>query len=236
MILVLDTCGSEGGVALGRLDAGHATLLGEVAIAGKTYAAELVPVIAKLLDKAGCGLADLDALAVVHGPGSFTGVRIGVGAAKGLVEAAAIPLIAISRLEVLAREASSSTLSGTTIAVFDAGRGEFYAGVYEQGNCIREGLMSGEDIFALAAERPAVVAVCEERAEAALAVLAPRMLAPPMPRDALPIALERWQAGRFEDAVTLDGNYLRRSDAEIFSQAARDAAAAPLRGRRAGNA
>ena len=78
--------------------------IGEVPISGKTFAAELVPAISSLLGEAGLNVADLDAVAVVRGPGSFTGVRIGVSAAKGLV-GAAIPLVAFSRLEVLTRKA-----------------------------------------------------------------------------------------------------------------------------------
>lgn len=230
-ILVLDTCGSEGKVALARVQAGRATVLGEATIAGKTFTAELVPTISGLLQGANIRLADLDALAVVHGPGSFTGVRIGVSTAKGLVEAAAIPLIAISRLAVLDR---LSGLQGRTIAVFDAGRGEFYGGIYENGQPIREALMCYEEVMAEATmpspttgQSPMIgqfpnLLVCEERVQAAFAALAPRMLSLPTVTDALPLAVERWQSAEFDDPLTLDGNYLRRSEAEIFSRQARD--------------
>lgn len=224
-ILILDTCGSEGGVALAEVRDGRATVLGEATIAGKTSAAELVPAISRLLQHASVRLADLDALAVVHGPGSFTGVRIGVSTAKGLVEATAIPLIAISRLAVLDRLSGSQ---GRTIGIFDAGRGEFYVGIYEDAKCIREALMSHEEVLAAAAKQSSTpehslkIVTCEERVQAAFSVLEPRVLSQPAPGDALPLAVERLQAAAFNDVLTLDGNYLRRSDAEIFSRQASD--------------
>ena len=165
-------------------------IIGEIAITGKTFAAELVPAISSLLSAANLTVAELDAVAVVRGPGSFTGVRIGVSAAKGLVEAASIPLIAFSRLEVLTRK---PPLAGLTIAVFDAGRGEFYVGIYEAGNCLLESVMTRDQLIEHASDRPAVVLVCEPRVEAALAELRPTVLYLPTLGDALNIAVERWQ-------------------------------------------
>jgi tRNA threonylcarbamoyladenosine biosynthesis protein TsaB len=217
MILVLDTCGAVGGVALADIGSADPKIVGEVAITGKTFAAELVPAISSLLHAANLTVAELDAVAVVRGPGSFTGVRIGVSAAKGLVEAAGIPLIAFSRLEVLTRKAA---IPGLTIAIFDAGRGEYYAGIYEAGNCLLESVMTHDQLIEHASDRPAVVLVCEPRVEAALTELRPTVLAVPTLADALPITVDRWHARQFEDVITLDGNYLRRSDAEIFSSRA----------------
>ena len=214
MILVLDTCGAVGGVALAEIASADPKIVGEVAITGKTFAAELVPAISSLLRAANLTVAELDAVAVVRGPGSFTGVRIGVSAAKGLVEAAGIPLIALSRLEVLTRKAA---LPGLTIAVFDAGRGEFYVGIYEAGNCLLESVVTRDQLIEHASNRPAMVLVCEPRVEVALADLQPKVLGLPTLGDALNIAVERWQSRQLEDVMTLDGNYLRRSDAEIFS-------------------
>jgi tRNA threonylcarbamoyladenosine biosynthesis protein TsaB len=217
MILLLDTCGEVGGVALAEVGSANAYIVGEVVITGKTFAAELVPAVSSLLRGASLTVADLDAVAVVRGPGSFTGMRIGISAAKGLVEAAGIPLIALSRLAVLTRKAA---VPGLTIAVFDAGRSEYYAGIYEAGNCLLESVMTRDQLIEHASDRPAVVVVCEPRVEAALAELQPTMLALPTLGDALPIAVERWRARQFEDVMSLDGNYLRRSDAEIFSSRA----------------
>ena len=102
-------------------------------LAGKTYSAELVPKIQELLEEQGVGLQELEAVVVVHGPGSFTGVRIGVSSAKALAEALNIPLLAVSRLAVLAQRprrrrpflmpgAASSTLNKLRRGLADAGR------------------------------------------------------------------------------------------------------------------
>jgi tRNA threonylcarbamoyladenosine biosynthesis protein TsaB len=214
MILLIDTCGAVGGIALVQAVDGVLTIAGEAAIAGKTFAAELVPAISVALRNAHVFLAELDAIAVVHGPGSFTGVRIGVSAAKGLVEASGTPLIAISRLQVLVRNAD---IRGKSIALLDAGRGEFYAGIYEGGTRLSEGVMDRDAVLSAAAEGQATILVCEARVEAAFQERKPVVLKAPLPRGVAPIAVERWLKGQFDDVVLLDGNYLRRSDAELFA-------------------
>ncbi len=87
---------------------------------------------------------ELRGVVVVHGPGSFTGIRIGVSAAKGLAEGLGIPVIALSRLELLARQSPE----GSAVAVLDAGRGEFYAGFYREGICETEALIDARCSFA----------------------------------------------------------------------------------------
>jgi tRNA threonylcarbamoyladenosine biosynthesis protein TsaB len=153
---------------------------------------------------------------VVLGPGSFTGVGVGLCAAKGLSEGGGVGLIAVSRLALLA--ASVDGGGGPVHAVLDAGRGEFYYGEYVGRRCLREALMREGDV--LAAARGGVVVVCEAKVVEALSGLAPRIVEEPPAGDALPFALERIEAGDFDDAATLDANYLRRTDAEIFANAA----------------
>ena len=154
-------------------------------------------------------------MVVVHGPGSFTGVRVGVSAAKGLSEAGGVGLIAVSRLALLAAAVEDA---GTVSAVLDAGRGEFYFGEYVGRRCVREVLMSGGGCSQAVGR--GVVVVCEAKVAEALAGLDLRMVGEPRAEDALPIALERIAAGDFDDAAMLDANYLRRTDAEIFAKTA----------------
>ncbi len=205
-LLSIDTCGALGSVALARLDTDLA-ILGQMEILGKTYSAQLVPVIRDLLVHHNIALPSLAAIVVTSGPGSFTGIRIGLSTAKGLAEAHSIPLLAVSRLTVLAHKAQ------TPAAVLDASRQEFY---------LREG--SGEGLLALERlrERAAVLgpglAVCESSVRA----VAPdaTLVDPPTAVDALRYALTRFEERDFDDPLVLDGNYLRRSDAEIFSKPA----------------
>ncbi len=202
MLLGIDTCGGLGTVALARWNGGAISVLGQKELAGKTYSAELVPKIQELLEEQGVGLQELEAVVVVHGPGSFTGVRIGVSSAKALAEALNIPLLAVSRLAVLAHKAE------TEAAVLDAGRGEFYFGT-SSGEAL---LMPGEIRERVLGRR----AVCEDSTALVFPEAVPAD--PPSAADALTFAVPRLRRRDFNDVATIDGNYLRRSDAELFAK------------------
>lgn len=210
-VLAIDSCGALGTVALARVGEGAAggscTVLGQTELAGKTYSARMMPAIRDLLLHHDVALASVGAMVVASGPGSFTGIRIGLATAKGLAEVNGIGLVAVSRLAVLAH------LAQTEAAALDAGRGEFY---------LRE--ESGERLVALEEFRERAAALGERLAvcEATVQAAAPGavLTEPPTAADALRCGLARVRGGGFEDALTLDGNYLRRSDAEIFAQAA----------------
>jgi tRNA threonylcarbamoyladenosine biosynthesis protein TsaB len=214
-ILLIHTAGSEGSVALADTEAAQAIVATEI-LPGRTSSERLVPAVRRLMEERGFQLGELTAVVVVHGPGSFTGVRVGVSAAKGLSEAGSVPLIAVSRLALLAAAVDGG--GGPVHAVLDAGRGEFYYGEYAGRRCLREVLMHEEDVRAAAAG--GVVVVCEAKVAEALGGLGPRIVEELLAEDALPLALERIEAGDFDDAVTLDANYLRRTDAEIFAKPA----------------
>jgi tRNA threonylcarbamoyladenosine biosynthesis protein TsaB len=219
-VLLIHTAGGEGSVALGDTALAQAIVATEV-LPGRTSSERLVPAVRRLMEASGFRLAELAAVVVVHGPGSFTGVRVGVSAAKGLSEAGGVPLIAVSRLALLAADVDGA---GEGVhAVLDAGRGEFYYGEYVGQRCLREALMVRDDVIAAATS--GVVVVCESKVAEALAELHPRVAGEPSAADALPFALERIAAREFDDAATLDANYLRRTDAEIFAKPAMPRAA-----------
>ncbi len=210
-ILLLNTAGGEGSVALADTEVSPVVVAVEK-LPGRSASERLVPAVRKMLETAGWRLEELAALVVVHGPGSFTGVRVGLSAAKGLSEAAGVPLIAVSRLALLARAAQAEK----ALAVLDAGRGEYYLGEYDGGRCVREELLPGDAVLAACAGRVAVV--CEAKVADALAAVQPVVVPEPLAEDALPMALERIAAGAFDDAGAVDANYLRRTDLEIFAQ------------------
>jgi tRNA threonylcarbamoyladenosine biosynthesis protein TsaB len=203
MLLGIDTCGLTGTLALGRLENRHIHLCGEAEIAGKTYSAMLMPRIRELLNENHAGIQQIEAIIVVNGPGSFTGVRVGLSTVKGLVEALGIPVIAVSRLAVLAQK------SGKKYAALDAGRGEFYFGDYSEGQ--HEALLTPEELRSACPE--CELAICEERT----AQMFPHahIVSSPGAADALTLALPKLLMHGFDDPVMLDGNYLRRSDAEV---------------------
>jgi tRNA threonylcarbamoyladenosine biosynthesis protein TsaB len=214
-LLLIHTAGGLGSVALGDTAQAQAIVATEV-LPGRSSSERLVPAVRRLMDASGFRLAELAAVVVVHGPGSFTGVRVGVSAAKGLSEAGRVPLVAVSRLALLA--AGVDGAGEPVHVVLDAGRGEFYYGEYVGRRCLREALMAREDVIAAAAS--GVVVVCESKVAEALMELHPRVVAEPSAADALPLAVERIAAKKFDDAMTLDANYLRRTDAEIFAKPA----------------
>jgi tRNA threonylcarbamoyladenosine biosynthesis protein TsaB len=215
-VLLIDTCGETGSVALADT-AAAVPRVASAALPGRSASERLVATVRELAASNGIELTSVGAVAVVNGPGSFTGVRVGVSAAKGLCDALGIPVVAISRLAVLASEAESERV----LAVLDAGRGEFYCGVYAGSACVREALLTRAEV--LAAADCARVVVCEAAVTAALAEVRPVVVPAPAAESALSIATRRIVAQEFDDIVTLDANYLRRTDAEIFAkpQAAR---------------
>src|ERR1700689_5040586 len=223
MLLALNTCGSTASVALGVVVADKIKILATAELAVRTYSARLIPEIAALLESRQATLRDVEAIVVVNGPGSFTGIRVGLSTAKGLAEGAGIPLIAVSRLALLA---GASGLPHVLAAV-DAGRGEYYVGEYQNGQNLGEVLLSGEETIAVAQQPGAGVLVCDEsRADdvsasacSALAICGPVYVQPPDAAEALRFALGRCRAGNFDDPETLQANYLRRSDAEVLRSA-----------------
>ena len=209
-LLLIHTAGNEGSVALAE----DGEVVAAEVLPGRSSSERLVPAVRRLMELRGWSLRDLKAVVVVHGPGSFTGVRVGLSAAKGLSEAGGIPLIAISRLALLA--ASVGEGDTTVHAVLDAGRGEFYYGEYAGHRCVREALLSQEELSA--AVVGGIVVVCEGKVAETLSALHPRAVDEPSAGDALLLVLERILANEFDDAALLDANYLRRTDAEIFAK------------------
>ena len=220
LMLGVDTCGPEGSVAIGRLAGGLVEILGQIELEGRSYSTTLVAAVGELLGRAGARVGDVGAIVAVNGPGSFTGVRVGLSAVKGLAEVAQIPVVAVSRLEVLAWKA------GVGSVAFDAHRNEVFLRLGLAGGVVRELLAGAEE---LAAVRPegGRVAVCDEEAAGLLAdawaEVEVMKTDAPTAADALILCAGRVVAGRFVDLAMLDGHYLRRSDAEIFGDAARPA-------------
>lgn len=91
---------------------------------------ELVGSVQEALTKAGCGMSDVDAVLVGRGPGSFTGVRIGVATAKGIACGAGLPLFGASALDAMAWSAWKNGIRGKLAVAGDAMRGEVYPGIY----------------------------------------------------------------------------------------------------------
>jgi tRNA threonylcarbamoyladenosine biosynthesis protein TsaB len=219
LLLAADTSGKHGTIALARCGPDNACdVIEVVALDGGTFSAQLVPQIAALLAKHGFGKTDIGGFAVVSGPGSFTGVRVGLAAIKALAEVLAKPIAAVSLLEAIAVSCGSQ---GRLVAVLDAGRGEVYAGEYDvQGDDVQlqhERLLT-RDVVLETAKGSTVVTSDHGLADAA------RGAALPVEEIELPrsdvVARLGWkkiQAGKIVSPEALDANYLR-SSSEIFSK------------------
>jgi tRNA threonylcarbamoyladenosine biosynthesis protein TsaB len=243
LILAIDTSGQAGGITLAEAEAGSFRVIESAAIAGGTFSAQLIPTLAALLKKHGYGVKDLDGFAAASGPGSFTGLRVGLSAIKGLAETLHKPIATVSVLEALA---SLADREGKIAAAMDAGRKEVFLGIYQKhaNENSRGGKQSAEDsvrqsdtrshnglikqreelltqqafLATLSTERPAVI-VTSDAALAELAAASHSALmevTSPGSEVIARIGAAKLLAGETVSVEVLDANYLRRSDAEIF--------------------
>src|SRR5258708_14144828 len=154
LLLATNTSGKNGSIALARITSGESDIeiIEVVPLAGAAFSAQLVPQIAALLENHGYRKSDLGALAVVSGPGSFTGLRVGLAAIKALAEALQKPVAAISLLEAVARSSKAHAAAHSRVlAALDASRGDVYVGNYEivpETHMHSERLLSREEFLA----------------------------------------------------------------------------------------
>ncbi|RYZ08933.1 MAG: tRNA (adenosine(37)-N6)-threonylcarbamoyltransferase complex dimerization subunit type 1 TsaB [Myxococcales bacterium] len=149
-VLGIETSTSQAGVAL--LEGGGKLVLERASARPKQSAERLLPLIAALLAEAGWPASSLDRIGVSIGPGSFTGLRVGIACAQGLSLGLGIPLVGVTSLRAMAR-AVPETLPGLRVPVLDARRAEVFAGAYEAGPRAAERLAPFAVAAELAAER-----------------------------------------------------------------------------------
>jgi tRNA threonylcarbamoyladenosine biosynthesis protein TsaB len=208
--LAIDTTTEFGSVALVEGD----TVIEEVSLqAPDGFAHVLFQSIERLLQRHGWDLAALDGFAAGAGPGSFTGVRVGLTAVKGLAEATGRPLVAVSNLQALAWHGSRALRA----PVFDARRGAVYAAVYDAAlNLVQSETVAPfrEWRASLPAGEVEIVTngfPLNDEIIPTPVVHAPRTLAGAIGR----IAVARLATGGGQDPAEIDANYVRRSDAEM---------------------
>jgi len=234
LLLAADTSGKNGNVALARVTPGQSgvEIVEVVPLAGGAFSAQLIPQIAALLEKHGYRKADLGAFAVVSGPGSFTGLRVGLAAIKALAEALQKPIAAISLLEAVAWSGTAHGIApGRILAALDAGRGDVYVGDYELGPQMHmhsERLLGREEFLAEAVGAEAKGAEATHKtivtpdallAEMVRAVgIQTELIEYPNAGVIARLGWERLQRGQTVRPEELEANYIRHSDAEIFSK------------------
>ena len=219
LILSIDTSGKNGSVALARGDAEHFELIATSPVEGGTFSAQLIPQIARVLSENSLKKSDIDAFTAATGPGSFTGLRIGLTAVKGLAEILGKPIAGVSVLEACVLQAGIK-YDARVFAALDAQRNEVYLGEYILNNGrasrIDELLVTREEFVQRVQGRVAVTPD-EELAKAARSADVLR-IERPNSGDIARIGLQKIAQGEAVLVEELDANYIRRSDAEIFAK------------------
>jgi tRNA threonylcarbamoyladenosine biosynthesis protein TsaB len=214
-LLAVETSTLAGGVAL--LDGDR--LVGEYLLDVRvTHSERLMAAVDRVLGDAGWSVRDLEALAVAIGPGSFTGLRIGLATVKGLAIALAIPVAAVPTLDAMASALPFASLP--VCPVVDARKGEVYASLYRwEGRAMNrrwEYLALSSDELTARLDEPTIVI-----GEAATSIRSPwARLAPPARRLPSPacvgqLGLEQLARGEHVSPAELVPLYLRPSEAEL---------------------
>ncbi|BED99040.1 tRNA (adenosine(37)-N6)-threonylcarbamoyltransferase complex dimerization subunit type 1 TsaB [Aeromonas dhakensis] len=189
--------------------------------APRDHTRKILPMVQAVLDEAGVTLDELDAIAFGRGPGSFTGVRIGIGVAQGLALGAGVPLIGISTLAAMAQGAHRLDGAERVLTAIDARMDEVYFGHYElidgRIQLVGEEMVSGP--AALVASRGTLpgsftrVGTGFETYGETLAALADELVASqvrfPAAEDMLPLARSAWLAGEAVAVEQATPVYLR---------------------------
>jgi len=217
LILAIDTTHQWGSLALAR---GNEILEDLELEAPDGFAHFIYGHLEALLERQGVRLRDIACFASAAGPGSFTGVRVGLACIKGLAEACGKPAVAVSNLQALAWFGSAPLRA----AVMDARRGEIYGAVYDaEGRIVVAETVGNFGRWLETVPEQGVEFVysgftafremlADTRWEQATAFAAPRALARAIAR----IASCRLACGEAQDPAALDANYVRRSDAELL--------------------
>jgi tRNA threonylcarbamoyladenosine biosynthesis protein TsaB len=230
-LLVLDTADPRGSLTVFQPEGG---VFSEAHPSEEDYSSWLLPAARRVLAAAGLTLSGLDAYGVCAGPGSFTGLRVGLTTVKAWAEIHSKPIVAVSRLEALAENLPGEQAPEPFVAAFlDARRKQVFAALFETAADRRlatgpEAVLPLEEFVREALRRSGDRPVCWRTPDAALLEAIPdwpRLVRKGHRLDPLPVPLgarlallaeRKLLAGETTDAIALDANYVRRSDAELF--------------------
>ena len=228
LTLALDTCDARGGVALLR---DESVLQAEAHNSSEDYSSWLLPAVTRVLRAASLPLSGVELYAASAGPGSFTGVRVGLTTVKAWSEVYGRPIAAISRLEAVASE---STGSAPYVAPFiDARRNQVFAALYRRQSAelqrLDEEMVIAPDKFlewcaaTVGSERidwvstdPDCLTQTPHWGAQFAGTHSVEMVSSLLASRIGQLGYRLAKQGRVADALTLDANYVRRSDAELF--------------------
>src|ERR1700693_2126657 len=230
VVLAIDTCEVRGGVAVLKDDAVHHVVAHSSA---EEYSSWLLPSVDLALQSANSAFGDVDVFAVASGPGSFTGVRIGLTTVKAWSEVFDKPIVALSRLEAVAAQSQRDT---PYVASFiDAQRGQVFGALYSKNlgelTLIEQEMVATPEVFLdwidqrVAGSEVAWISIEPDavanqsawqvrQAQGEKVHQVPCVLAPVIGK----MAHQRGLKGDVLDALSVDANYVRRSYVEVFQK------------------
>ncbi len=221
LLLAVDTSGKNGSLALVRADQSRFDVLELVPLAGRMYSAQLIPEFQNALSRQNLNKTDIEGYVAASGPGSFTGLRVGLSTVKALSEVLHKPIAAVSVLEAAARVPQCE---GKVTVVLDAGRKQVFVGEYEfdeNFNSIKshESLIAFEPFFASIRHSRTKIFSPDQAVRDAAVVHGITIvdIAAPQADIFARIGYEKLIAGDTTPAEMLEANYIRASDAELFS-------------------
>jgi tRNA threonylcarbamoyladenosine biosynthesis protein TsaB len=232
LLLAVDTSGRNGSLALVRFanpslpkrregwGAQDFEIPELIPLAGRMYSAQIIPALQSALSRRNLQTTDIDAYAVASGPGSFTGLRVGLSTVKALSEVLHRPIAAVSVLEAAAR---MTGLNGKVTVALDAGRQQVFVGEYDfdgdfKATGAQESLVT-VDAFLQSMSANAKVFSPDQlvRESAMVRGVSIGEIATPQADIFARIGYQKIIAGETTPAEILEANYIRASDAELFS-------------------
>lgn len=210
-ILNIETATKNCSVSLAKN--GETILCKEIAEQGYSHAEKLHVFIEEILKETGIGVNDLNGIAVSKGPGSYTGLRIGVSSAKGLCYALGIPLISVDTLQVLAKQVVIE--NGLIVPMLDARRMEVYTAIFDKRHCkIKEvqAEILTENSYADSPETFYFIGDCQEKCKTVLTATNFHFLPEivfPSANEMSALSYEKFLKNDFEDVAYFEPFYLK---------------------------
>jgi len=207
LILSIDSSQAVGSVTLARAD-GDVAIIETVQAHGGKFSAQLIPTVKRLLEAHNIEKHHIDVIAAASGPGTFTGLRVGLAAVKALAEILQKPIVTVSVLEALA----SAETATERVAVTEAGKGFWYVGLYGNGD-VAEQHCTAEQLRELLKQHSQATIVATKMLPSDLARDGARIIDVPVSELVARVAAGKAARQEFTPIDALDANYVRPDEA-----------------------
>jgi tRNA threonylcarbamoyladenosine biosynthesis protein TsaB len=208
LILSIDSSQPVGSVTLARAEDCSVAIIETVQAHGGKFSAQLVPTVKRLLEAHNIEKHHIDVIAAASGPGTFTGLRVGLAAVKALAEILQKPIVIVSVLEALA----SADTARQRVAVTEAGKGFWYAGLYGDGKGAEQHC-TADQLRELLTKHSQAAIIATQMLPGALGELGARIVDVPISELVARVAAGKAARKEFTEIDALDSNYVRSDEA-----------------------